>query len=69
MWYTPANRESEIGTCVLVPCISIEMMFARAPVAKPEVLVAHKFMTKCLHLDKYLGPSLDALIQEHCGET
>jgi hypothetical protein len=64
MWYQPANRESEFGTRMLVPCISIEMIFAHAPVPKPEALVAHKFMTKCLHLDKYLGPSLDALIKE-----
>ena len=53
---------------MLIPATWVECMFRKAPCRyesfKDSAQGPFKFLTRCLHLDKYINPNLDLLIDQ-----
>ena len=64
LWWSACERDADATTRALVPSTCIEAIFARAPVYNPNDLTDHSFLTKCLHMSKYMAPALETLIDD-----
>ena len=54
---------------ILIPATWVECLFKKAPCRRPASFKdseqgPYKFLTQCLHLEKYINPNLDLLIDQ-----
>ena len=51
-------------THMVIPSVSVEALFRKAPVPDPTQLRPEKFIEKCLSLENYIMPALSLLMEQ-----
>ena len=63
------SAQIRVAHCTLIPATWVECLFKKAPCRRPASFKdseqgPYKFLTQCLHLEKYINPNLDLLIDQ-----